>query len=120
MHICLYQQSKSEAFRLSEKALLKLGFILSSSDDITGLISGRKQMKRNGPTTFLDIKITRTIHSINVSVISNVFTAEGGTFIADGVTAELFIETLHDLLRIQPPDNPFRLSQIDYALAVGF
>lgn len=120
MTIYLYQQTAAEAFRLSERALLKIGFTVNLADDITGLISGRKQLNSNGHILFLDVKISRKLHSTGVTIISNVFAGNTGTFIADSVSEELFLETFHDLLRIQPPDNPFRLSQNDYALAVGF
>lgn len=120
MTIYLYQQSANEAFRLSERAILKTGFVPDSSDDLTGFINGRKQLNSDGNIIFLDIKITRKLHLTSVSVISNVFSADSGTFIADGVSEELFVETLHDLLRITPPENPFRITQNDYALAACY
>ena len=120
MTIYLYQQTAAETFRLSERALLKIGFTVHQANDKTGFLSGRKQLNSNGHILFLDVKISRQPHTTGVTIISNVFAGNTGTFIADSVSEELFLETFHDLLRIQPPDNPFRLSNNDYAMAVGF
>ncbi len=120
MTLHLYQQTAVDAFRLCERSLLKLGFIITSNDEKRGFINGRKQLNSNGHFIFLDVHITGKIHTTTVSIISNVFAGNTVTFIADAVSEELFLETFHDQLRIQPPDNPLKLSINDYAMAVGF
>ena len=120
MTLYLYQQSTDEAFRLGVRAMSRIGFTVYNSDDKSCIIGGRKQLNRNGNVIFLDVKITSKADSTCVSLFSNVFTGDSGTFIADAVSEELFIETLYDLLRIEPPGNPFRLSENDYAMAVGY
>jgi hypothetical protein len=120
MTIHLYQQTKPEAYRLSERSLLKLGFSLQVADDMKGLISARKQLNQPGHFIFFDIKVNPGRHCISLSLVCNHFSGSTGIFIADAVSEELFLETFHDLLRIQPPDNPMKLSYNDYALAAGF
>jgi len=120
MTIHLYQQTKAEAFRLSERVLLKLGFTIHLSDNMKGVISGRKEAIRSSHVIFCDVHLNTDRHSTRLVLVSNVFSGNTGTFIADAVSEEMFVETFHDLLRIQPPDNPLKLSYNDYALAVGF
>ena len=120
MTIHLYQQSKNKAYRLSEKTLQKLGFTLQTTDVNKGLLSGRKQLSRAGQFIFCDVHLTGSGQFIRLALISNVFSGSTGTFTADAVTEELFLETFHGLLSIQPPDNPMKLSFEDYALAAGF
>src|SRR5689334_2797899 len=120
MTIHLYQHSKEEAFSFSQRALQKTGFTIIFADEKKGIISSRKQMVRKAQFIFCDIQLTGSRYSLKLSLISNVFSGNTGTFIADAVTEELFLEAFHDLLRIQPPDNPMKLSYQDYALAAGF
>ncbi|MEO8088270.1 MAG: hypothetical protein ABI763_15725 [Bacteroidota bacterium] len=119
MIIQLYQQTKEASFRLSQRTLLKLGFTLELTDESKGIISSQKKMS-SGHTNFFDVLIKRQLHSIKVSLVSSVLSGNTGTFIADAVSEEQFMEIFHDLLRIQLPDNPLKLSYNDYALAVGF
>ena len=120
MTIRLYQQSKPEALRLSVGALQRLGFITSFEDLSLGLIRTQKRLNKSGQVIFFDVQVTGQKHGISVSLISNSFSETTCTFVADAVSEELFLEALHDLLRIQPPDNPLKLDYNDYAMAVGF
>jgi len=120
MTIHLYQHSKEAAFSLSQKALQKTGFAIILADEKKGILSARKQMVRKAQFIFCDVHLTGNRHSLKLSLISNVFSGSTGNFTADAVTEELFLETFHDLLRIQPPDNPMKLTYQDYALAAGF
>ena len=118
MTIHLYQQSKAEVFRLARKTLAKLSFKVHLDRDFDGLISSSKII--TGPhVIFLDLKITQQRDCILLSLISNVFTGSSGTFIADAISEELFLETFHDFLGLQPPDNPMKLTMTDYAIAAA-
>ncbi len=119
MKIHLYQLTKTEAFRLSKKALTKMGFVIHLADGEKGLMSGSRKSNHTSHVTFFDIQFALNSY-ITISLISDIFSSSTGTFIADAVSEELFLETFHDLLRIQPPDNALRLTYEDYAMAVGF
>lgn len=120
MTIRLYQQSLFEALRLTNDALLKLGFTTSSKDKAVGTIRAQKKLTRSDQIIFFDAMISGQNHEVSISVISNSFSERTCTFVADAESEELFLETLHDLLRIQPPDNPMKLEFNDYAWAIGF
>jgi len=120
MTIRLYQQSRSEALRLTSTALQRLGFTICFADLRKGIIRAQKELKKYGQIIFFDVQITGQNHGISLSLISNSFSESTCTFVADAVSEELFVEALHDILRIQPPDNPLKLESNDYAMAVGF
>ena len=117
MTIHLYQQTKEQAFCLCEQALLKMGFSVWFSDIHRGLISGTRQLNQPGHFIFFDVRITSIQDSLALALISNVFAGSLGVFIADTVNEELFLETVHELLRIPPPDNPLKLTQEYFAEA---
>jgi hypothetical protein len=117
MIVHLYQQSESDAFRLSVRTLLKTGFSIRLADEAKGLVSGIKNVSLTPHVIFFDVLLTGAGTSTRMSLLSAVFSGSSGTFAADAVSEEQFVETLHDLLRIQPPDNPMKLSPEDYAMA---
>jgi hypothetical protein len=120
MTIRLYQQSRSEAHRLANIALQRLGFTTCDADLKEGMIRTRKELNKSGQTIFFDVKVSGQKHGVSLLLFSNSFSQSTCTFVADAVSEELFLEALHDLLRIQPPDNPMKLNFNDYAFAVGF
>jgi hypothetical protein len=119
MTLHLYQQSRSEAFRLSKQTLLRMGYTILLTDERKGIISARKNGKRMGHWLFIDVKLTATSTCTSLLIIANEF-LDTGVFIDDLISGSLFLETFHEMLCIQPPDNPMRLTRQDYALATGF
>lgn len=117
MTIQLYRQTMSEAFLLAQRSLQKLGFNTFLADERKGMLSTQKQSRTSGQIIFFDIRITGNKNTIKMLLVSNIFSETTCSFVADTISEELFLETLHDLLRIQPPDNPFRLSTNDYVLS---
>src|SRR6187401_2066989 len=103
MTIRLYQQSRSEALRLTNLALQRLGFTIYLADTRNGMIRTQKKLNKSGRIIFFDVQVTGNNSGISLSLISNSFSKRTCTFIADAVSEELFLESLHDLLRIQPP-----------------
>ena len=117
MIIRLYQQSASEAFRLTVTALQRLGFTLYFADSRKGMIRTGRKLISTEQIIFFDVQITHAHNVVSLSLISNIFSESTCTFIADAVSEELFLEALHDLMRIQLPDNPLKLSKNDYAMS---
>ena len=105
--------------RLSNVALQRLGFIICNSDS-EGMIRTQKKLKHPGQIIFFDVQVTSHTYGVGVTLFSNTFSESSCTFVADAVSEEMFLEALHDLLRIQPPDNPLKLNYNDCAMAVGF
>jgi len=120
MTIRLYQQSKSEALRLTNQVLQRLGFTIYHSDLRNGMIRTQKKLNKSGQILFFDVQVSMNTIGVSLVPISNSFSENTCTFVADAVSEELFLESLHDLLRIQPPDNPLKLDYTDYAMALGF
>lgn len=120
MTICLYQHSKEEAFRLCEQTLEKLGFTIPVADKKKGFISARKQQPHAHRCIFMDVRLKGNIHATTINLISDIFSVSTGSFHADETSGELFLEVFHEFLLIRKPDNPFKLSKEDYALAAGF
>ena len=120
MTIRLYQQSRSEAIRLTNNVLQRLGFAIYFADMRNGMIRTQKKLNKSGQILFFDVQVTMNTSGVSLVLISNSFSENTCTFVADAVSEELFLESLHDLLRIQPPDNPMKLDYNDYAMAVGF
>jgi len=120
MTIRLYQHSRSEALRLTISTLQRLGFTNYFTDALHGMIRTKKELNKSGQIIFFDVHVSANTYGVSLSLISNCFSETTCTFISDTVSEELFLEGLHDLLCIQPPDNPMKLNENDYAMAVGF
>lgn len=120
MQIHLYQQTYPEALRLSERVLTQLGFQLHPGDDRNGLLCSSKLLPRASNFLFFDVRLRTDKHGVIISLFSSLFSGQAGSFIADPVSEELFLEVLHDLLLEQPSENPFHLTKEDYALALSY
>jgi hypothetical protein len=120
MTIRLYQKSTSEAFHLTNMSLQRLGFTIYFADVMHGIVRTQKKLNSTGQIIFFDVQVSAKNYGVGLSLISNRFSESTCTFIADDLSEDLFLEALHDLLRIQPPDNPMKLNENDYAMAVAF
>ena len=120
MTIHLYQQSHASALNLAERSLRTLGFSIHILDAGNGLLSASRPHKTEMDILFFDVKVIRSRLSVKMILCSSVFSGNSGTFSNDVESETSFLEALHDLLHIVPPDNPMRLSAADYALASGF
>ena len=116
MTIHLYNQTKKEAHRLCERTLLKLGYSFEFTDAAKGLISAQKETE-NSYRIFFDIRIYSTKRNyIRISLISSVFSGNTAVFIDEARNIHSFMDSFNEILRIQPPDNPLKLTKHDYAL----